>query len=170
MECAVCVCPKCHGIDVIKTSGNSVSCKNCGHLTDYSEYGFFDDNFNFKNITLWNEWQTEFYKKYIEENEGVQKPLFTDSRCTLSAISDDYSVVHVGVSEKGDVTDFKFYKDRIEFSNLTVRLEDINACSIFDRDTFCFSDRTGTHYELISDELKNFRKYTSALQILCGLN
>ena len=170
MECAVCVCPKCHGIDVIKTSGNSVSCKNCGHLTDYSEYGFFDDNFNFKNITLWDEWQTEFYKKYIEENEGVQKPLFTDSRCTLSAISDDHSVVPVGVSEKGEVTDFKFYKDRIEFSNLTVRLEDINACSIFDRDTFCFSDRTGTHYELVSDELKNFRKYTSALQILCGLN
>jgi len=170
MECALCVCPECKGIDVIRTSGKSVSCVNCGHLTDYSEYGFFDESFRFKNLTLWDEWQTEFYKDYIEKSEGINTPLFTDTNCTLSAISDEHNVVPLGVTEKGNTGDFKFFKDRIEFNSITIKLADINACSIFARDTFCFSDRTGTHYELESADLKNFRKYTSALQIICGLN
>ncbi len=169
MECALCVCPRCHHIDVIKTKGNSVFCTECGHLTDYSEYGFFDEGFEFKNITKWDEWQEEFYETYINSFEGADEPMFVSHNCTLSTIGDDHSCIPVGESKDGDVTDFKFFKDRIEFSNLTIKLADITACSVFGHDVFCFSDKDGIHYELRSVDLMNSRKYTSAMRIMFGL-
>ncbi len=169
MECAVCVCPKCQHIDVIRTKGNSVSCTECGHLTDYNEYGYFDDGFTFKNVTLWDKWQENWYENYINSFEGTDEPMFVDHNCTLSTIDNDHSCIPIGNAPEGDGTDFQFYKDRIVFSNVTIMLKDITAVSVFGHDIFCFTDTSGTHYELRCAHLMNARKYTSAMRIMFGL-
>ena len=168
MECAVCVCPECKKIDVITTKGNTVSCKNCGISTEYDEYGFFGEGFKFHNITQWDEWQTEFYRNYIEKfPEDSSEPLFSDEQVKLSKITADHAETVVGKNGT-----FKFFKDRIEYQNLTIKLDDITAASIFGRCVFCFSDASGIHYELRPSnplDVKNMRKYNTALEILRGI-
>ena len=166
MECAVCVCPECKKIDVIGTHKNTVFCKNCGVSTEYDEYGYFGDDFKFKTITQWDEWQTEFYKDYIANFSDETQPLFFDDNVKLSVIGNDHLETKIGSGC------FKFFKDRIEFNETTILVKDITAVSIFGKCVLCFSDAKGLHYELRPEnftDIKNFRKYTSALEILLGL-
>lgn len=187
MECAVCVCPECRSIDSIATKGDTVFCKKCGMSTQYDDYGFFGDGFKFHNLTQWDEWQTEFYRQYIQDSAGTEEPLFFDTDVRLSKITDDHRETPVG---KGT---FRLFKDRMDFlavngggylphdirpaeesgsPMLSIPLESITAISVFNKCVLCFSDKDGTHYEMRptdKKQIKNFRKYTSALEILKGI-
>lgn len=167
MECALCVCPKCKTIDSIYTEGDSVFCKNCGKLTDYSDYGYFDDSFQFKTIEQWDDWQENFYKDYIqnikdgklEEGLGTEKPIFTNSNVHLNTVTSDHQETDLGIGT------IAIYLDKFTFSsedkNIEIPISQLPDISVYAKTGLVFSDAAGTHYEVKTDQLINVRKYIS---------
>ena len=168
MESAVCVCPKCREIDSIVTNENTVSCKKCGVSTQYSPYGYFNDDFAFKTVEEWDAWQDEFYKTYIEEKKTSTEPLFHDEQMTMKTLSVDHQEVVVGTG------DLYLYNDRIEFkagdAAITVTIAEIPDIALFNKDNLVFSDGKGVHYEVKGTTLKNVRKYVHVCNFIKQAN
>ena len=70
LELAAYLCPVCKKFDVIKTSGDEITCTCCGMSATLDDVGFFhSDNLPFDNLCDWSHWQ----KKYISENAETIK-------------------------------------------------------------------------------------------------
>lgn len=52
-------CPLCHGKHTIITRKNNVFCEHCGHLTSVDNRYAFTEDFRFKNLADWYDWQKE---------------------------------------------------------------------------------------------------------------
>ncbi|MCQ2592358.1 MAG: 1-acyl-sn-glycerol-3-phosphate acyltransferase [Treponema sp.] len=161
MECAVCVCPKCRQVDTIATTKNTVFCKKCGLKTQYSEYCFFDDGFDFHTIEEWDSWQNDFYDSLIQEKKALAstEPLFSDDKMVLKTLTPDHQEVVVG---QGTLYQ---YLDRLEFvvdstgEKTTISITDLPDIALFQKDNLVFTDAKGIHYEGKGENLKNVRKY-----------
>lgn len=165
MECSLCICPKCKGIETIYTKENSVNCVNCGKLTDYSEYGYFDEGFDFKTIEEWDDWQEQYFKDYIQtlkdgkgpEGVGTEKPVFSNSDINMNIVKADHSETDLG---KGSLS---IYLDKIviktNVQTIEIPFTELPDMSVYAKTGLVFTDAAGTHYELKTDKLINVRKY-----------
>ena len=165
MECSLCICPKCKGIETIYTKENSVNCVNCGKLTDYSEYGYFDEGFNFMTIEEWDDWQEQYFKDYIQtlkdgkgpEGVGTEKPVFSNSDINMNIVKADHSETDLG---KGSIS---IYLDKIviktNVQTIEIPFTELPDMSVYAKTGLVFTDAAGTHYELKTDKLINVRKY-----------
>ena len=165
MECSLCICPKCKGIETIYTKENSVNCVNCGKLTDYSEYGYFDEGFGFKTIEEWDDWQEQYFKDYIQtlkdgkgpEGVGTEKPVFSNSDINMNIVKADHSETDLG---KGSLS---IYLDKIviktNVQTIEIPFTELPDMSVYAKTGLVFTDAAGTHYELKTDKLINVRKY-----------
>lgn len=72
LENILIICPKCKRKHIITTKGREIFCENCGKLTEIDDRYAFDDGFEFKNFALWYDWQKEFIKTKILENQDYK--------------------------------------------------------------------------------------------------
>ena len=73
-------CPECDGIDTFSSSGNTVSCKNCGMTLQYDIYGMLDSS-KFPTVKALADWQKQKVQRDIEA--GIS---YTAENCILKLI------------------------------------------------------------------------------------
>lgn len=157
MECAFCVCPECKQIDVIKTEGNTISCKNCGPLSLYNEYGYYENikqTFTFKTTEEWDSWQEDYFAQLSKESsiekyfsDEVELYLFNSEHSDSSLGEGILALNHNKLVFKSDNT------------NLELPVEKIPDMAMYGKKGLVFSDADNNHYELKSKKLINVRKY-----------
>ncbi len=81
-----CICPKCEGINTMRSDGHDLTCAACGNHVKMNQYGFFEpatsEDKCFEDLHQWNEWEKEIYAREIrkprymlEENVIVHQAL-----------------------------------------------------------------------------------------------
>ena len=90
------MCPVCHGIETIKTKGNTIRCSNCGATAELDSMdNIVSDTIEFTKIPQWHNWEKNTLSeiKAFAPQHGV---LFqrgnSDNNGTLEAISKDITV------------------------------------------------------------------------------
>lgn len=168
MECAYTVCPVCSKIGNIGTEKNSVFCKECGPLADYNEYGYFENNsngFTFKTIEQWDDWQEEFYKKFVEENAAdSDKPFFCDEDVVLRTVNQDHEEGDLGKGKIWLTSKGLYFKS--ETTDMEITIKALPDMGMYGKKGLVFTDEKNVHYELHSEALINVRKYISVWKIL----
>jgi 1-acyl-sn-glycerol-3-phosphate acyltransferase/DNA-directed RNA polymerase subunit RPC12/RpoP len=72
-ERALYQCPKCGSLSTMKSSGDSISCTECGYTVTMNHYGFFEgDDVIFDSVDKWDEWQREQAVKFVNEGNYDQ--------------------------------------------------------------------------------------------------
>ena len=69
LENILTTCPICGKEHTITTKGNRISCETCGYLTSLNDRYGFDDDFRFRDLTQWYDWQKALLQKEIRGNE-----------------------------------------------------------------------------------------------------
>jgi 1-acyl-sn-glycerol-3-phosphate acyltransferase len=172
IECAYCVCPRCHTLGTITSKGNKVWCTSCGNETEFDVYGNFDSAFGVLNTKEWEDLQEEYLKKLAAEDRDDQTPYFTDSDVSLKTVDSDHNEKDLGNGQMA------LYKNRFEFTPVngqpvSLTIADIPDMSVYARNGFVFSDSAGTHYEIKPTTEKsplNVRKYISVWKIRRSLS
>ena len=163
IECAYCVCPRCHTLGKIKSAGNKITCTSCGNETVFDEYGNFDPAFGVTNPKEWEDLQEEYLKKLAESTRTDSEPFFSDSDVSLKLVDSSHNEKQLGNGKMA------LYSNRFEFmpmdgETISLSLKDIPDMSVYSRNGFVFSDAAGNHYEIKPIEKKsplNVRKYIS---------
>ena len=163
IECAYCVCPRCHTLGTITSSGNKVMCTSCGNQSEFDEYGYFDSSFGVTNPEEWEDFQEDYLKKLAATERDDTVPFFSDSDVSLKTVDSNHNEKELG---NGTMS---LYKNRFEFAPvngqvISLALKDIPDMSVYSRNGFVFSDTAGTHYEIKPIQKKsplNVRKYIS---------
>ena len=74
------MCPSCHAISTMESSGNTVRCTKCSYSADLDEYGrIHTTRGEFTKLSEWHEWEKGELSKLIDEKDGE---LFSD-HCIL---------------------------------------------------------------------------------------
>ncbi len=169
IECAYCVCPRCLTLGKITSKGNKVMCTSCGNETEFDVYGDFDPAFGVTNTKEWEALQEDFLKK-LAASKNDTLPFFTDGDVYLKFVDSEHNEKILGNGKMA------LYKDRFEFVPLeqdviSIPVAEIPDMSVYNRNSFVFSDAAGTHYEIKPVTKKsplNVRKYISIWKILRG--
>lgn len=165
MESAVCICPKCSKIDSILTKKDKVWCSECGISSHYSQYGLFDDNFPFKTIEAWDDFQTDYINKLIDKS-NPDEILFQNKDVLMNTVSQDHKTIEIG---KGCISmcsnKLLFITDNNETS-IDLKIEDITDMSIYGKCSLVWSDIKGVHYEIRPENIINMRKYLAVFNII----
>ncbi len=72
LENILAVCPVCKQKYTITAKRREIFCENCGKLTELDARYSFDNDFCFKNFALWYDWQKEFIKEKIENDNDYK--------------------------------------------------------------------------------------------------
>ena len=165
IECAYCVCPRCRTLGKITSSGNRVKCTACGNETEFDVYGNFDPAFGVTNTKEWEDLQEEYFKELAAgaNTQSESVPFFGDSDVSLKTLDANHMENNLGSGKMA------LYADRFEFvpaagEAISLPLKNIPDMSVYGRNGFVFSDVSGTHYEIKSNQEKsplNVRKYIS---------
>jgi hypothetical protein len=148
------LCPKCHGIGTIASSGDSFSC-SCGMRAVMNKYGFFDgEGLEFDSVDKWNLWQTEHMKSMLEDDsfklaDDDQQLFKLDSNHSLELVCTGTMSMDKNNFCFGD---FVFPLDKVQMS--IIRKQDI---------VFSFD---GVNYEIHSEKARSAYKYTTMLKLL----
>lgn len=94
LENILTICPVCHQRHVIKTHKANVFCEKCGYLTSVDNRYAFTDNFKFKNLAEWYDWQKDIYEKEILENKDFS--LSSKVELRLPSVSGNGLTRHAG--------------------------------------------------------------------------
>lgn len=166
-ESAYCVCPDCKQIGTIATSGNEVYCTKCGKRTEFTEKGYFANGFNFRTTYEWDVFQEDFYKNFVNTQQGL---FFSDSNIIMRTITADHEDVVLGVGT------LEMYKEKLVLKygsdQKEILITNIPDMSIYGKCGLMFTDAEGVHYELLpatKGELYNARKYLSCWNIIRNL-
>ena len=166
MECAYCICPKCHSLGKIKTEGDAVFCTACGNKTTFDEYGFFTGDFGLKNTAEWEDFQEKEFDAMVKTSaKGQEEPYFWDDGILMRTVDSEHNEKELGQGK------MSLYRDRFVFeslddsvSQIVLPISRIPDMSVYSRNGFVFTDSEGTHYEIKPTEKKsplNVRKYIS---------
>lgn len=161
------ICPKCHCIGTLKTTGDLLSC-SCGLETHFTEQGFFepqihtDDGKTFESLLHWDQWQKEELCRLYQDasDSETDEPLFSDDGLSLSQITSGHKESPLG---SGKLT---LYRDRLTFADKVFRLQEITSLAMVQANRLLFTihDR---YYEAISPKKAafNLRKYLDAWEV-----
>lgn len=69
LENILTTCPFCNRKFTLTTRKNKIYCEHCGYLTSMDDRYGFANNFQFKNLTQWYDWQKGCLAKEISQNE-----------------------------------------------------------------------------------------------------
>lgn len=163
MECALCVCPQCKKIDIIETKDDTVSCKLCGPLAVYNNYGFFEsksNGFSFKTVEEWDDWQEEYYSSLVEEKAATpQEIFFADDEVSLNTVTSNHEEGDLGKGKLWLTSEGLYFKSDI--TDLFISIKNLPDMGMYGKKGLVFTDEKNVHYELHSEKLLNVRKYIS---------
>lgn len=70
-----CICPKCEGINTMRTDGHDLTCASCGNHVKLTRYGFFEPASEsdkcFPDLHKWNEWEKTIYAREVAKPDYV---------------------------------------------------------------------------------------------------
>ena len=167
LQYAAYLCPSCHRIGTVRTSGDCISC-GCGLQARYSETGSFVkiDRMPFDNFAQWN----VFQKKWMHEN---CRSLMMQ---TDSPIASDEGF-HVTREEKGrreklsSDASVAMFGDRLELSfgdrRNVFRISEISAFGMALSSSMYFTVGD-EHYQLVSTRTVSLLKYYALWRCLSG--
>jgi len=143
-------CPECGAIDTMTSSGDRVTCKNCGLAFRYNEYGMLE-GIPFKTVrelALWQENKVERAAK----NGAV----YTAGNGTLSYVAKhDEQLV-----DSGKIT---MSEGELVCGSTVIPMEDIANMTMHGRRALVFST-PGAYYELIPEKGWNTLKFLMLYQ------
>lgn len=83
LEDVIYVCPECHALHSIETSGNQITCNKCKHEGYMDEYGFIQ-GFKFDNLIDWNKFQRKFNEELRNSSLATEANLYFVNEENLS--------------------------------------------------------------------------------------
>ena len=91
LELFLFLCPHCYQVGSLYSSGDILTCRNCGYQVKYDEYGFLHarkEPIYFDNPTDWNQWQINWIKDFLKKNiqNGSRDNLIEDKGVFLTRI------------------------------------------------------------------------------------
>lgn len=129
------MCPSCHTIGRLSSSGDKVTCE-CGYSASYNNYAEFKSG-HFTNLAEWSTWQKEELKKI--KDSGTEDAIFIDTKVTLSTIPS----ASYGKLKEIDCGTAKLYNGKITFDgsnqNLSFDIGDLWGCNIQQNRSFEFN-------------------------------
>lgn len=166
LETALFICPECHSMADMKSSGNRFYCAKCGSSQTFNYYGYFENGSSFKTIYDWDRFQRGYLKEYIASlPEDYAEPIFTDNEIILSQVNDDHTTVPVLTGE------MKLYKNRISLSDgsttVEIPISDIHHMAVAMEAKLMFST-PDTYYQAISEKPYSALKYLMSWYYLRG--
>lgn len=105
LEVALCLCPRCGGMDKLHSQGDRFYC-DCGLELRYDEYGFFraaDGEPPFPTVREWFVWQRGKLEELARNFQGEQ-PIFVNTGQTL---------IRPGIDRKTSEVTLSMYRDRL---------------------------------------------------------
>lgn len=159
------VCPRCHQIGTLKTSGREIFC-NCNFRAEIDDYGFWHStDMPFDDIVRWDEFQKSVIKKLVDENKGTDNFLFGDGEQQIYILRNQNRVLQ---SDKGSIA---LYADRFEISyeneKLRLSLNEIRRVGTASKmNLFVIADKD--YYEIHSRKPRSAMKYKVAIRYLQG--
>ena len=157
LETALYLCPRCHGIDTLRSEGDRFSCA-CGLSMTLDEYGFFrGDDRPFETPLAWDKWQTGEMEK-LAETLG-EEAAFSDEDQTLNRKEDDHSLTPLATGTMA------LYRDRLTIGNYTFPLKELRGIGLIQRQGMVFSTADGD-FAVTADKLRCVRKYQTLFDCL----
>ena len=143
------ICPKCFSIGKMHSSGNNLTCTECGYKIKYNKYGFFEgDGVVFNNTLSWSRWQKDWLKKNAQLlRSRTDAPIISNDEVTFIKGNPDGSR---SVAAKN--TKVFFYGDRIDIVKdesviRSLMLDRITKLGSFRRSRVSFTE-DGNFYQL----------------------
>jgi hypothetical protein len=169
LETVLFVCPKCKGIDTLKSNKDEFFC-SCGFKVILNEYCSFEnsDNDFFKNVYQWDMWQRNYLKENLDtlKSEYKDKPIFSHRDQTLSLINIEKNAKKVNSGK------MELFSDRLVISSEkqtnVFYLSSITGFSISKMMTIFFSTNNGEYYEIKSDSIRTGVGYLILYRYLTG--
>lgn len=155
LETVLCLCPRCGGLDTLRSEGSTLSC-SCGFSARYNEYGFLESkDAPFDNITDWDRQQT----KQLIDMIRSDGPVFSDKDMVLKEILPGHKSRLLG---NGDLT---LFRDRLECCGRVFPLRQLGGFSLHGAQTVDMSCG-GRSFEISSPQVRCTRKYMLVIEHL----
>ena len=158
LETAFFLCPKCHGVGTMQSSGDRYSC-TCGLSVRYNEYGFFEGIDGkeppFTTTRDWDAWQIE----QLEAQQEERAMAFSDKDTQLMAINKRHRMRPV------DAGTLRMDGEAITLGQTRLPLDNISDMAVAASSDIMLT-ANGQHYEIRSKN-RYFcgRKYLMLYQI-----
>jgi 1-acyl-sn-glycerol-3-phosphate acyltransferase len=161
IETALYQCPSCKKIGTIYSHGSRFYCE-CGLSGGYRTTGYLSGkDIPFTTVTQWCQWQEEQLPILIQEAEkNPGKIICRDENQKLYRVEVAKKSILLGEGEMYMSTE-DFFCAGISFP-----LHEIGEFAIVDQMTLLFSDKSGTEYEVRSDEPRSPLKYAELFRVL----
>ncbi len=157
LETALYLCPRCHGIDTLRSEGDRFSCA-CGFSVTLDEYGFFHgEDLPFETPLAWDKWQTGEMEK-LAETLG-EEAAFSDEDQTLNRKEDDHSLTPLATGTMA------LYRDRLTIGTYAFPLKELRGIGLIQRQGMVFSTADGD-FAVTADKLRCVRKYQTLFDCL----
>lgn len=144
-------CPHCNAIDTLKSEGNSVTCKECGHTFTYDEYGMLSGTTytTAKDLFTW-------------QKEQIEKDAAADA--TYTAPDGTLTTVANGAEQLVSEGAISLNREELTCGDTTIKLNDITDMAMHGRRTLVFST-VKDYYELIPAAESNVLKFHMLYQM-----
>ena len=147
------LCPRCHGMDTIRTEGDAFRCTGCDLHGVYTDRGFLEGpELPFDNVLSWMRWMEPVFDDFVRGQEPGSL-LFTEPEVLLYRQREDYKNEDIARAE------LRIYGDKMVLGNLEssaefreFRFEDISALSVLYGNIVLFTHR-GVYYGLTGESL-----------------
>jgi len=157
LETAIYLCPRCGGIETLKSENNRFYC-GCGLNMTIDACGFFrGEALPFHNPDEWDDWQ-EAELRRLAETLGDGEA-FGDDGQILYEQNDDHTLTKVSEGR------LSLYKDRLVLGDKTIPLDKISSIEVVLREDVVFT-AGNVHYAVASDHVRSGRKYVTLFKYL----
>jgi len=168
LETALFLCPKCNGIDTLKSKDDRLFCK-CGLDLKYNTYGYFvsnnDEKPPFETVLDWCRYQDGYIRDNLNRirNMSPDEPIYTDADQTLWKADWGKNRI-IG---KGTLA---MYNNRLVFKSddkeFVFELKDITDLQIIEQTVIAFATHDRQAYEIKCDYPRNALKYRELIKYL----
>lgn len=139
-------CPNCHGLNTIRSKGNTFFCE-CGMNGTIDEYGKLSgDGFCFETVTEWDKWE----RKLIEElpDYDGEQVLASSENQILNEIKENH------VTEELARGTLSITSKKISVGDVSFSFDEISLYDIILQGYILFGTSDGRHFEIRNSEAK----------------
>ncbi len=143
LERALFWCPQCHSTHSLHSSGDTISCKQCGYSALYnSDLTFTTNNQEhaFRRVSDWFEAQKDFIKNYDISTIDDDTVIFSDSGDSLylKPRRQPRQLLQ-------DNVDITLYRDRVVIGDTVLNIADIHSMAIQNRNRLLINTQDNTY-------------------------
>lgn len=155
MEKLLFICPKCHGIDTMKSKGDTCSCSSCPYTVTWNDTGFLEgEDLKYDNVRDWYSFVKDEYTKNVVKT-------------TNKKLIESYNVI-LSVDKKETSGELKAYKEYFLFNDFKFPLNELSSVRVQYADILNFNYK-GKHYRFTGDKFYPW-KYAKIYNIYKGRN